>query len=159
MTPDATPARKSLLAEMLEDRENLRLFLQARAIYDVTDQIEELLTEQGVSRADLARRLGKSEKWVAELLDGEGNKTIRTVADVFAVLNREWQSSHRDIQISNAGDLAEVRAAVGGCDRASVLEEAAGIAETLRVEEQVGTGVWNRPADGREIADAIRAAK
>ena len=38
----------------------------------------------------LARKVGRSKSWVTQLLDGgESNKTIRTVADVLAVLGQE----------------------------------------------------------------------
>src|ERR1700676_5155525 len=72
---------KTYLERFLEKPENLRLFLQERAVHDVTDLLEASMKEVGVSRSELARRLGVSRSWVTQLLDGEANKTIRTVAD------------------------------------------------------------------------------
>ncbi|MCI0421076.1 MAG: hypothetical protein L0312_17925, partial [Acidobacteria bacterium] len=60
-----------------------------------------VMKEEGVTRSALAKRLGRSKGWVTQLLDGQANKTIRTVADVFAVLGREYRSFQRPIQISN----------------------------------------------------------
>src|SRR5262249_25268548 len=87
--------------KFVKDPARMRLFQQERAIYEVTDLLDSLMREKGISRATLARRLKKSRGWVTQLLDGESNKTIRTVADVFAVLGQEYRSSYRPIQISN----------------------------------------------------------
>lgn len=63
-------------------------------------------------------QLGKSKGWVTQLLDGEANKTIRTIADAFAVLGQEYCSFYRPIRIgsqcappvSESCDTAESRA-------------------------------------------------
>jgi transcriptional regulator with XRE-family HTH domain len=90
---------KTLVEEFVANPENMRLFQQERAIYEVTEVLEALMSELGVSRSELARRLGKTKGWVTQLLDGEANKTVRTVADAFAVLGYEYRSFHRPIQI------------------------------------------------------------
>jgi transcriptional regulator with XRE-family HTH domain len=92
---------KTLVEKYVEDPEHMRLFQQERAIYEVTELIESVLAEQGVSRSQLAAKLGQSKGWVTQLLDGEKNKTIRTVADVFAVLGREFCAFQRPIQVGN----------------------------------------------------------
>jgi transcriptional regulator with XRE-family HTH domain len=92
---------KSLLEEYAEDPTHRRLLLQESAIYEVTELLESVMHELGVTRSELATRLGKSRGWVTQLLDGEANKTIRTVADAFAVLGREYRSFQTPIQIEN----------------------------------------------------------
>jgi len=77
----------------------MRLYQQERAIYEVTELLESLLGKLGLNRAQFAKRLGKSRGWVTQLLDGEANKTIRTVADAFAVLGMDIHSSYQPIQI------------------------------------------------------------
>lgn len=106
--------RLTYAEKLLQDPANLRLFLQERSIYEVTALIEEVMDELGVSRTELARRLGKSKGWVTQLLDGEANKTIRTVADVFAVLGREYRSFQQPIQISNKPSSAPIAQEVVG---------------------------------------------
>jgi hypothetical protein len=93
---------KTLVEKYVADPLHMRLYQQERAIYEVTEKLEELMRERNVSRAELARLLKKSKGWVTQLLDGQANKTIRTVADVFAVLGFELHCSHRPIQISNS---------------------------------------------------------
>lgn len=89
---------KTLVEEYVEDPNRMRLFQQERAILEVTELIESLMIELGVSRAELAKRLGKTRGWVTQLLDGDSNKTIRTLADTFAVLGHEYHSCYCPIQ-------------------------------------------------------------
>ena len=91
---------KSLVEQYVEDPKNMRAYQQERAIYEVTELLESLMADLGVTRAELAKRLGKTRGWVTQLLDGDANKTIRTVADAFAVLGHEFRSYSRPIQIA-----------------------------------------------------------
>ncbi len=84
---------ESLFDEFLKNSDSFRLFHQEKAIYRITEALEEVLDTQQVSRTELAQRLGRTKSWVTQLLDGEQNKTIRTVADVAAVLGCELQVS------------------------------------------------------------------
>jgi transcriptional regulator with XRE-family HTH domain len=97
---------KTLVEKYVEDAEHMRLFQQERSIYEVTAMLEALLEAQGVSRTELAKRLGRTKGWVTQLLDGEANKTIRTVADVCAVLGQEFRSFHQPIQIGRKDQSA-----------------------------------------------------
>ena len=98
---------KSLVEQFVSDPQHMREYQQERAIYQVTELLESVMEEQGISRAQLARMLGKSKPWVTQLLDGEQNKTIRTLADVFAVLGREYCSFQRPIQIGRHANGVE----------------------------------------------------
>lgn len=91
--------KKTLVEKYVEDPFHMRLFQQERAIYEATELLESVMRETGVTRTELARRLGKTKGWVTQLLDEEANKTIRTVADAFAVLGREYCSFQRPIRV------------------------------------------------------------
>jgi transcriptional regulator with XRE-family HTH domain len=93
--------KKTLVEEYVEDPGHMRLFQQERAIYEATELLESVMREEGVTRSELAKRLGKSKGWVTQLLDGEANKTIRTLADAFAVLGREYCCFQRPIRVGN----------------------------------------------------------
>ncbi len=97
---------KTYTEQFVDDPQNMRLFLQERSIYEVTAKIEEAMDSLDVTRAELARRLGKTKGWVTQLLDGEANKTIRTVADVFAVLGLEFRTFSQPIKVSNEPPVA-----------------------------------------------------
>lgn len=64
-----------------------RLLRQEELILDVTERFCEALTDAGVTRTELARRLDRSPRFVSQLLAGGRNLTLRTVADVAAALS------------------------------------------------------------------------
>lgn len=66
--------------------EGARLLAQERLILQTTERIVELMQQQNVTRTELAKRLGRTKGWVSQLLAGEANFTLRTLADVFGAL-------------------------------------------------------------------------
>lgn len=64
-----------------------RLVIQEQLILEVTEKLIEALGDAGVSRAELARRLGRTPGFVSQVLAGGRNLTLRTVADVAAALS------------------------------------------------------------------------
>jgi transcriptional regulator with XRE-family HTH domain len=92
---------KSLVEAYVDDPRNMRLFQQERAIHEVTELIESVMRAKGVSRSELASRMGREKSWITQMLDGESNKTIRTVADALAVLGCEFRGFATPIKISN----------------------------------------------------------
>lgn len=56
------------------------------AILEFTMDLGRLMDEQGVSRAELARRLGTSRAYVTKLLGGNANFTLETMTKVAMAL-------------------------------------------------------------------------
>lgn len=83
----------TLSKTLTQTRADRRLYEQEAAILEVTELIAKLMAEQGVSKAELAQRLGRSRAYVTQLLDGGRNMTIRTVSDVLFALDRRLQLS------------------------------------------------------------------
>ncbi len=79
---------ETLIEGLTKTKEGMRLYQQERAIQDLTDLVCEVMEEENVSRAELARRIGKTKGYITQLLDGRTNMTVRTISDVFTVLNR-----------------------------------------------------------------------
>lgn len=74
---------------LMEDPEFHRLLSVETLAAEASEMIARLMTEQNVTKADLARRLSKSRPWVTQLLSGKANLTIRTLAEVVHALNSE----------------------------------------------------------------------
>ena len=55
-------------------------------IVEFTEDVCRLMDEQGVSRAELARRLGTSRAYVTKLLGGDANFTLETMTKVAMAL-------------------------------------------------------------------------
>ncbi len=55
-------------------------------IYNTTEDLLVLLEDLGLSKSDLAERLGKSRAYVSQLLSGARNMTLGTFSDICFVL-------------------------------------------------------------------------
>jgi transcriptional regulator with XRE-family HTH domain len=65
---------------------NRRLLREEELILEVTEELSRLLEKEAVTKAELARRLGKTKGFVSQVLAGGRNLTLRTIADVADVL-------------------------------------------------------------------------
>ena len=74
--------KTTILDEYLKDEEFQRLFAQEELILEVTERFSEALSQAGITKADLAKRLGKTKGFVSQILAGGRNLTLRTIADV-----------------------------------------------------------------------------
>lgn len=62
---------------------------QERTILQVVELLNEVVEKTGITRAELAKRLGKSRSWVSQVLAGDGNPTLATISDVLFELGRK----------------------------------------------------------------------
>jgi len=77
------------------DREEEAIFAVEGLLADVQLSIQEAMLDRGVSRSELARRLGCSPANVTQLLSEDANLTVQTVARIFHRLGMkcEFRSS------------------------------------------------------------------
>jgi hypothetical protein len=75
-------AARSIFEELVGEPEGRRLFEQEALLLSATELICELMEKQAVNRTELARRIGKSNAFVSQTLDGRRNMTLRTLADL-----------------------------------------------------------------------------
>ena len=73
----------------MKDPEFLRVFAQERLILDIQEEICRFMQENGISRNELAKRMGKSKGFITQILNSGRNLTLRTVADVFTALEAQ----------------------------------------------------------------------
>jgi transcriptional regulator with XRE-family HTH domain len=90
---------KTSVEEFTATAEGMALFQQERLILGLAEVICAVMEEQGVSKADLAARLGKSRAYVTQLLDGRANMTLRTLSDVFLALGKSLDIMARDVRV------------------------------------------------------------
>lgn len=89
----------TLSDKLMQSREGRRLYGQERLILEVTELICEIMEAKGITRSELAGRLGKSKGWVSQLLDGGANMTLHTIADVFTALDTRLGLSHAPLHV------------------------------------------------------------
>lgn len=78
---------KSALEQFLETPQNRRLFEQERLFVEVTELLTSAMDVQGITRAELAQRLGKTKSFVTQVLRGRHNMTLRTLAGLFDAID------------------------------------------------------------------------
>lgn len=59
---------------------------KAGLIVNITEDILIFMEDNGITKADISRRLGKSKAYISKLFSGERNMTLNTLSDIcFAV--------------------------------------------------------------------------
>lgn len=66
---------------------NKRLHREERLILETTLALVDAMQLQGITKTELARRLGKSKGFVTQVLAGGRNLTLRTIADIVDALD------------------------------------------------------------------------
>lgn len=61
---------------------NRRLLREEELILDVTEAISAAMQEAGISKAQLAKRMGRTKGFITQLLSGGRNLTLRTLAGI-----------------------------------------------------------------------------
>ena len=90
-TLDLTLEKTTYEAFEASSVENRRRLRQEGLIVDVTEALSEMLEQEGITKAELARRLGKTKATMTDLFSGKTNLTLRTIADVADALGFRWR--------------------------------------------------------------------
>jgi hypothetical protein len=93
---------ETVLNQFVSSPKGMQLFQQERLIAAITELMCRTMKECDVKRNAMAEHLGKSKGWVSQILTGEANLTLRTVADFFTALNKRLSVSIEDISQEQA---------------------------------------------------------
>lgn len=80
---------KTQYEAMMENPEFRKQVTVETVVAEAAEVVARLMAEKGVSKAELARMMGKSRAWVTQLLSGQANMTVRTLAEVVYTLDAE----------------------------------------------------------------------
>src|SRR5665213_4450818 len=74
------------------------IFAEENFRVDIQHRISSVMNKLGVSRAQLARQMGKSEQHLSQLFASGANPTVKTIARIFFALGDECfiSSKHLD---------------------------------------------------------------
>ena len=76
-------------ADLLQSAEQSDRFRIDGLKVEISEQIYEAMNQQGISNADLARRLGKSRAYITKLLRGTTNFTLESLVRIGRALSNE----------------------------------------------------------------------
>lgn len=79
-----------------KDADRERDLARGAYIFRVTEDILVAMEDQGVTKAELANRLGKSKARISQLLGGSSNMTIGTLADIAFALGLSLDKTFRE---------------------------------------------------------------
>ena len=85
--------------EIAASPELMREFQKERLVTEIGELISRIMHEKGVTRKELADRLGTSRAFVSKLLRTGSNMTARTLADVFFALGFSLRVVERPISV------------------------------------------------------------
>ena len=90
------------LRERIESSpERMKNFQRERLELEITELICDLMAQEGVSRSELAKRLGKSRPYITKLLQNGNNMTLNTISDIFFALGRSLRMLDRPLSIES----------------------------------------------------------
>lgn len=85
-----------------------RIEAQIDFVFDMHLLIQELIENEGITRTELASRIGITKARLSQLMRPEANPTVRTVVDIFHALGAELslslkskQQNHDDASVSD----------------------------------------------------------
>ncbi len=99
---------KSQYEELIKDPEFRKQLAIETLVLEATETVSKLMQAQGVTKADLARRLGRSRAFVTQLLNGSANMTLKTLAEVMNALGSEISIGAKPIETSTSAGRASV---------------------------------------------------
>ena len=77
-----------LQRRLAESEDFRRFYARDSAMLSVTATLIEEMEAQGISRAELAQRIGRTKAFVSQVLTGQRNMTLVTIADIAAALGK-----------------------------------------------------------------------
>lgn len=79
----------SLVKRIKNNPELFKLYQQEGFVFDITELIAKLMEKKRLNNTKLAELLNKNRDYIAHILDGSANPTLRQVADIFTALESE----------------------------------------------------------------------
>lgn len=132
--------------------ENMRLYQQERVILETSDLISDLLDRTGITKAELAERLGRSKSYVTQLLNGRANMTLRTISDVMWALDSNLEISAAPLSIHSSG-TADMQDVIDGQAIPWMIFESPSSFLCAEIPIRMDVSVWGRKLDFMKQTD------
>jgi transcriptional regulator with XRE-family HTH domain len=93
---------KSDYQDLMKDPSFRKLLAVESLATEAAELIARLMAQKKVNKAALARRLNRSRAWVTQLLSGNANMTVRTLAELAHALEAEVKLDAKPAAPANA---------------------------------------------------------
>jgi len=92
---------KTFIEKLMADDEGRKLYFREDLIFEVTEIIWKVMEEKGISKAELSRLAGVSKSNITQLLSGDHNMRLTTVADLLYTLDSKMAVSAIPLDIDS----------------------------------------------------------
>lgn len=82
---------KTFVEKLMSDDEGRKLYFREDLIFEITESICKVMAEKDISKAELARRAGVSKSNITQLLSGDHNMRLTTVADLLYAVDSKLE--------------------------------------------------------------------
>jgi predicted transcriptional regulator len=84
---------KTFIEKLMSDDEGRKLYFREDLIFETTETIWNVMKKKGISKAELSRIAGVSKSNITQLLSGDHNMRLTTVADLLYALDSKMAVS------------------------------------------------------------------
>ena len=92
---------ETFIQKLMSDEEGRKLYFREDLIFEVTEAISQAMEEKGVNKAELSRLAGVSKSNITQLLSGDQNMRLTTIADLLYALDSKLAVSAVPLDIDN----------------------------------------------------------
>ena len=92
---------KTFIEKLIYDAEGRKLYFREDLIFEITEEICKVMEEKGISKAELSRLAGVSKSNITQLLSGDHNMRLTTVADLLYTLDSKMVVSAVPLDIDS----------------------------------------------------------
>jgi len=78
-----------------------KLYFQEKLILETTEMVLDHMDKNGISKTELAERMGKGKSHITQLLNGSRNMTLRSLSDISCAIGFTPHVQLRDSLIEN----------------------------------------------------------
>ena len=82
---------KTFVEKLMSDDEGRKLYFREDLIFEITESICKVMAEKDISKAELARRASVSKSNITQLLSGDHNMRLTTVASLLYALDSKLE--------------------------------------------------------------------
>jgi predicted transcriptional regulator len=92
---------ETFVQKLMSDEEGRKLYHREDLIFEVTEAISQAMKEKGVNKAELSRLANVSKSNITQLLSGDHNMRLTTVADLLYALDSKLAVSAVPLDIDS----------------------------------------------------------
>ena len=92
---------ETFIQKLMSDEEGRKLYFREDLIFEITETICKVMDEKGINKTKLSRLAGVSKSNITQLLSGDQNMRLTTVADLLYALDSRLAVSAVPLDIDN----------------------------------------------------------